>query len=394
MKLTFMYLAQEHQVPHSLPLAAEVALADASADVHICTSTDEQESVARRLARLYPAARLSFDRLRVPGLARWIGKRVGGVPVKAMVLAASRDYLSQFDAIVVPERTSLLLKRIGVTKPSLIWTSHGAGDRAISYAADIANFDYVMLAGAKQEQRMTAERLIHPGRYHVGCYPKFDLLAREAAAGTRYFDNGKPTVLYVPHFRAGLSSWPRDGFAVLDWFAAQRDYNLIFAPHVRLFQPLTAALSAAFERYRGLPHMHLDLGSDRSIDMSYPRAADIYLGDVSSQVGEFLLRPRPCVFLNSHGVDWKSSPDYLFWKLGPVIDQVAALPAALQQAVAPHWQPLQRDYVAQTFGLPQREPSARPAAVALLNYLRGAAGRRAAPPLAAPRGIGHPQLLR
>lgn len=393
MKLTFMYLAQEHQVPHSLPLAAEVALADPTADVHVCTSTNEQEAVARRLARLYPGARLSFDRLRVPALARWIGKRVGGVPVKAMVLAASRDYLSGFDAIVVPERTSLLLKRLGVTRPALVWTSHGAGDRAISYASDIARFDYVMLAGVKQEQRMTAEQLIHPGRYHVGCYPKFDLLKRGAQTEPRYFHNGKPTVLYVPHFRSSLSSWPRDGYAVLDWFAKQRDYNLIFAPHLRLFQPLTAAVQASFDRYRRLDHMRIDLGSEHSIDMSYPRAADIYLGDVSSQVGEFLVSPRPCVFLNSHGVDWAGSPDYLFWKLGPVIEDVGLLPAALLSAQTPHWQQLQREYVTQTFGVLQQELSTKTSALALLNYLRSV-GRRPLPPLPARPGIGHPQLLR
>src|SRR3546814_2965461 len=49
--------------------------------------------------------------------------------------------------------------------------------------------------------------------------------------------------------------------------------------------------------------MHIDLGSERSIDMSYTGSADLYLGDVSSQVAEYLYRPRPCVFLNAQGVD-------------------------------------------------------------------------------------------
>src|SRR3546814_16391226 len=87
--------------------------------------------------------------------------------------------------------------------------------------------------------------------------------------------------------------------AVLDLFANSNRYNLIFAPHVRLFDPPAAECYAQFERYRKLPHMHIDLGSERSIDMSYTGSADLYLGDVSSQVAEYLYRPRPCVFLNA-----------------------------------------------------------------------------------------------
>src|SRR3546814_19013401 len=74
--------------------------------------------------------------------------------------------------------------------------------------------------------------------------------------------------------------------AVLDLFANSNRYNLIFAPHVRLFDPPAAECYAQFERYRKLPHMHIDLGSERSIDMSYTGSADLYLGDVSSQVAE------------------------------------------------------------------------------------------------------------
>lgn len=52
--------------------------------------------------------------------------------------------------------------------------------------------------------------------------------------------------------------------------------------------------------------------------MDYTRAADVYAGDVSSQVYEFLQTPRPCVFLNAHGVSWQDSPFYRHWKFGEV----------------------------------------------------------------------------
>ena len=37
--------------------------------------------------------------------------------------------------------------------------------------------------------------------------------------------------------------------------------------------------------------------------MSY-LSADVYLGDVSSQVYEFIYKPRPCLFLNSNEIEW------------------------------------------------------------------------------------------
>jgi hypothetical protein len=58
-------------------------------------------------------------------------------------------------------------------------------------------------------------------------------------------------VLYNPHHRPGTSSWHAMGRAVLDHFAARDDFNLVFAPHVRLFHPPAEHLDA-FRDYAGL----------------------------------------------------------------------------------------------------------------------------------------------
>jgi hypothetical protein len=95
-------------------------------------------------------------------------------------------------------------------------------------------------------------------------------------------------------------------------------------------------------RYRNRPNMLMDTGSMASIDMTYTLAADIYLGDVSSQVYEFLWRPRPCLFLDAHGVDgWQDDPNYRFWHTGQVLRDTAELAPALARASL-----LQHDYVA------------------------------------------------
>lgn len=77
------------------------------------------------------------------------------------------------------------------------------------------------------------------------------------------------------------------GIEVLEWFARQDDYNLIFAPHVMLFRRRlhTSVEHRRIrlrrripERLRNLSHIRIDTGSQNSVDMSYVLAADIYLG--------------------------------------------------------------------------------------------------------------------
>lgn len=51
--------------------------------------------------------------------------------------------------------------------------------------------------------------------------------------------------------------------------------------------------------------MIVDLDSPRLVEMTYTLTADIYLGDLSSQLYEFLIRPRPVAFINAHRVDWQ-----------------------------------------------------------------------------------------
>jgi len=380
MKVVFPYIAQTHQIPHSLPIAAELAIQHPDWDIRLVCSSDDQERLVRRLVALYPEARLAIDRFRVGALLRWHQRWIGaGIPEKTLTLFRNLGYFADVDAIVVPERTTLILRKLHLLPASkrMIWTSHGAGDRAIGYAADLIRFDFQLLAGPKQVQRMRADGCLREGRFHVGCYPKFDLVGRLAARREKLFANDRPTVLYNPHFEPGLSSWPRDGFRVLDFFAQSADWNLIFAPHIRMFDREDPATLARLEPYRRLPHLRIDTGSDASIDMTYTQAADVYLGDVSSQIAEFMVRPRPCLFINSHGVRWQGNPDYLFWELGPVIDSAASIGQALADAVSTHpqWIARQRDYFRDTF---DAEPdaigrSAAAGAAAIAAFLEGEA---------------------
>lgn len=179
-------------------------------------------------------------------------------------------------------------------------------------------------------------------------------------------------MLYNPHFDPSLSSWPLIGRRVLDHFARSTRYNLVFAPHIRLFDAPTQAKYAAFREYRKLAHMRIDLGSERCVDMTYTLGADLYLGDVSSQVVEFLTRPRPCLFLNPRRLAWQDDPSFRFWHLGLVLEEVGELDAALERAVRihPELARRQRDYLRDSLGLVEPGQSGARGADAIVAYLR------------------------
>lgn len=227
-------------------------------------------------------APLALDELQLPLPIRfWKRGAVGG---KKWTLRKNRLYFSGFDAIVVPERTSTYLRRLCPEWTRLIGTEHGAGDRQVTFSPEISLYDFVLLPGQKQARRLMELGYARREQLATGIYAKLDWTQGPCEP---LFANGRPTVLYNPHFEEGLSSWHRVGRQVLDHFAQSSQYNLIFAPHMRLYDAPTAAKYRLFKRYLDLPHMHIDLGSERCLDMSYTRQADIYLGDVSSQVVEF-----------------------------------------------------------------------------------------------------------
>lgn len=370
--ILFPYITQPHQEFHSLPIALEMARLYPEIKVHVSSLTSERDSRIRLLSRFYPDASVSFDILRLPPWLRNHIRRHGPTPLsKIATLFLNRNYFNRFQAIVVPERTSLFLRKMGVSHPRLIWTRHGAGDRAIGFTNDARKFDYILMAGHKIKDRLETAHALRDGQYMTGIYAKFDMVRRLHANSEPLFSNMRPTILYNPHFSPNLSSWPRFGMAVLKYFAQQEKYNLIFAPHYRLFDTDRAKSRRILAPYAAYPHMIIDPGSDRSVDMTYTLASDLYLGDVSSQVAEFLIKPRPCLFLNAHGIQWRDDPNYANWTLGPVMENVHALTQALDRAFLTHANFLdrQKEYMNDTFGFAAPEDTAAKGAKSIVDFL-------------------------
>lgn len=369
-----------HQIAHSAPIAFELSRLAPQHSVTLLASTEEQRCVLEAMRAHFRGERCSLHTLAAEGalagvvpLGDWLG------PLRRVsVLRSNEELLRSFDALVVPEKTSLSLRGRDGAGPKLIHTRHGAGDRAVGFDAKSAEFDLVLLAGEKIRRRLDAEGALARRHAIVG-YPKFDGVDVAKPPVRPLFDNGKPTVLYNPHCSPRHSSWYRMGRAILEHFLAQSRFNLVFAPHVMMYrrrlQISLEDLSFVYARaipakFRACDHIRIDLGSPACTDMTYTRGADIYLGDVSSQVCEFLARPRPCLFANAQRVRWQGDPSYEAWKLGPVFERAEDLPDALDAALRDHAlvRAAQGAYVRDTFDL-TRVPSSRRAAEAIQQFL-------------------------
>ena len=380
-----------HQVAHTAPILKALIQRHPEIDASVLTSTDEQRDIV--LSGLGPelSAAVDFIELKTSRSDSGLRRAANAVaPARRVsVLQENLDVFETFDVLVVPESTSLLLKKqFGLDHLKFVLTHHGAGDRSVAQKASIRDFDFVLVAGRKDEIRHKEHGLISDGNYAVAGYPKFDFVPHGGAP--ELFDNDNPVVLYNPHFDPHLSSWYDFGEGVLQAFADAPDLNLIFAPHIMLFQrrlqtsveyKRVRRVKSVPKRFHDLPNIHIDLGSAASVDMSYVRSADIYLGDVSSQLYEFLYQRRPTVFLNSHKADWPGNPLYLNWTTGPVLDSVDGLIPAVREAQATHadYLPAQNIAFDDTFALDAPDgsglSSSERAADAIAHWLRREAAR-------------------
>lgn len=369
-----------HQVAHALPVALQLQRRDRQAQVSVLVSEGSEQEV-RRLIGAHDGPAPEIVRLRPPSAIARVANKASGRSIPADIISTLHRNLDRFrnlDALVVPEKTSLLLKSLfGLKSLKLVHTRHGAGDRAIGFDKASGKFDLVLLSGEKVRDRLAQAELLKDHGHAIVGYPKFDIPPRPA--GPRLFPKDRPTVLYNPHPSPALSSWYRMGPQILDWFAASDRYNLIFAPHVMLFRKrLTASLSPFALGWNHGPrpehydqdHMLIDTGSAASLDMTYTDAADIYLGDASSQVYEFIRRPRPCFFLNPRRLRWQGDPDFAHWRAGQVIENMEDFASAFAQS--PHLSPAMRDrqedLFRYSFDLDDR-PSSQRAADAILDYM-------------------------
>ena len=371
-----------HQVAHIAPIIRELNQCYPHIKVVVMTSSDAQLDRLFEIIGTPPHAGVKIKQLEIPMYLRRVFTLLNkvGPAQRLYILKRYKPMFETLDALVVPEFTSAILKtKLGLTSTPLIVFPHGAGDRAIGFGSDLTHFDHVLLSGPKVRDRMLKSGLIRTDNYSIVGYPKFDTINPETQARNNYFKNSRPTVLYNPHFDARLSSWHTMGLDVLEYFSDRPDYNLIVAPHVMLFKKrLHFSLESRLfkftkripSRYWKCPNIKIDPGSTSSVNMDYTLSSDIYLGDVSSQVYEFLYRPRPCIFLNSHQADWLENPNYKHWHCGPVLEKVSDIESVLAnlETIRETYRDTQIKLFSETFALNSTSSSLR-AARSIASFL-------------------------
>lgn len=367
--LAFLFIGGVHHVLHLAPVAAEISRRRPDLSVH-CVCSEEATAKAVEAVAASRPCNLKVTRMRTSWLSRLAmavtGRKSAG---KGPLLAAIRWRFRKARAIVVPERTSANLRRLGWRKP-LLHFRHGAGDRAPASESRLHAFDLIVVPGEKDIERAVSLG-VQRSRLRAAGYVKLDYLDAGQPGREPLFDNGRPTVFYNPHFDARISSI---GMAreVIECFRKQERYNLVFAPHVRAVEDLSAAEKAGLEALAVPGRVIVDLGSPALFNMRYVLAADLYLGDMSSQLYEFLARPRPVAFINAHGVAWRDNARYAGWHLGEVASGTADLMDAIDRAFAGHAGKVSRQKEAVAFAFGDYHGATGRAADIVLEFMQEA----------------------
>lgn len=367
----FLFIGGAHHFLHMAPAAASLSQHD---DVAVTAYVAQQEDIAplSDLLGKLGGEKVRIVPLNIPSYFNMLGKLIPSWSSwKLIRLLWWSGAIRKADAIVTAERTSTILKRLPGHTPPIYHVPHGAGDRAKGFERRISLFDHVLVAGTKDRDRMIAEGLLAPDQVSVTGSIKLSGIRRMHQARPVFFDNDRPIVLYNPHFDQSLASWDSQARDLIGRIAQEGRYNLIIAPHVRLFEAASDAERTPWLALAKTDQILVDLGSERSSDMSYTRAADIYIGDVSSQIYEFLSEPRPAIFVNAHHVSWEDDENYRMWHFGDVIEETDAILPALDRATSQHanYRPIQEEAVTRALGNPN-EDAGEKAADTLLQLVR------------------------
>lgn len=334
MKIGFLLLRNIHHIYHIAPIAYELSRRE-DTEVTIFTAFTRSIHLLNKFNPIFPDHKCKIKILQ-QSLIREImtpSFKRRPFPRAKNIIRNNVHQLLSLDGIVSPDfYTDFLIKELDrkqiESRPKFIFTFHGAGDRAFGFRNELNLYDFLLISGEKVKERLQRCNILDEKNWKIIGYPKFDIIKQDNCEPNCLFNNSNPIVLYNPHFQKNLSSWPSWGLNILEEFLKNDNYNLIFAPHITLFEKKQQHREIP-RKYFEASNIYIDTSSEQCVNMRYTNTADIYLGDASSQVYEFINRPRPCIFLNAHHADWVNNSNYLHWTLGHVVNNFSELMPAI-----------------------------------------------------------------
>ena len=378
MKIGFLLLRNIHHIYHIAPIAYELSRQD-DIEVTIFISFTRSIKLLNKINSIFPN-----HRCKIKILQQSLGRKLVTTNFKRRpfprpnnIIRNNIDILLSMDAIITPDfYADFLINRINSSNltpkpPKFIFTFHGAGDGAYGFREELKQYDLLLLSGEKVKHRLEENNILTEENWKIIGYPKFDVTKNSDAGIEHLFNNENPIILYNPHFKKNLSSWSVWGLDILEKFYQTEKFNIIFSPHMALFEKKQLYREIP-QKYFEANNIYIDTGSEHCVDMTYTNTADIYLGDVSSQVYEFINKPRPCIFLNSHNTDWKNDSNYYHWRLGEVINNVSEIIPAIESANEDHKDKIeiQQTLFNTTFDQSETDSASSRGAKAIAEYMR------------------------
>ena len=365
-KVLVLHLGLDHYAHHVVPIAAELSFRN-NVEV-VLGGYPFNRPLVDDILKDYPNHNVKWWELDITRIQKILDINKKGLPRVKHIFLRYKNRFKSFDLVVSPTLSFERIREL-VEAPdlNLAYCTHGAGDYVHGFLEAMNKYDLHLVSGQKIVDRMKSLGRKARKEVQIIGYPKFDLLRKRP--NPSIFNNGNPTYLFNSHFREELDSYSAWGTKILDYFLERPHLNLIFAPHILFFEKVMKPRKFP-KKYLKAPNIHVDFGSEACVDMTYVLAADVYIGDGSSQVYEFLVEKKPCVFLNPHGHDWKGNDDFAHWRFGEVVEKESRVIPAIEEAKAlhPNYIDVQNEWFDYTFDL-NDEPSGKRAADAIINFL-------------------------
>lgn len=371
-KIVFLYLHGIHQLYHSAMIAMELSRIQAEYKVQLLSCHSKHTETLNHIKSFYPDSNCEIITLPQPFRFKYLNFKKKSYPSPHSTMKFTKKYIKDADAILATSHiTPKACRKIKVIKPKFIYQYHGCGDRQYGFDPKFKDFDFMLLPGKYHQKRLLEENVINKEKTHIVGWPKLDYPVETEKVKKELFKDNKPIVLYTPHWKPTLGSykiWAQD---ILECFSNSKEYNLIFAPHIQIKHwRFKYKYNINYSNYKS-ENIHIDFGSIFSVDNTYLNIADVYMGDVSSLVYEWIaLKPRPCIFLNAHNVHWENNVNYRFWDFGPVVEEICELYEKIKLALnSKSYIKIQSERIKEYMDI-TTEPSSLRAAKAIYNYLK------------------------